>query len=180
MIKKPGKGHIHCPICKGTGTITEDAKEYEFHTRDPLTSRCLICDGSGTIGARTKLPDGTPASTLSGRSLNVSAKRMKREKKEDTPHDSIARRGIRPESIEDEIARLLNLPHPTIGPRLTKVLNSGKDFLVVTDSEPYYLDVYALIRDQERKQKTWDAEDEERYISALHNEIARLKEVTNG
>jgi hypothetical protein len=79
--------------------------------------------------------------------------------------------------------------------RLKKVLASGKKFLIVTETEPYYLVVYSLIRNQERKQGTWSWEDEEAYVEALMadrqrmiTEITTLKrqndainqEVTNG
>ena len=58
------RGYITCPICQGKGTITEDAREYEFVTRDPKTDTCLICAGKGLLPVSAKLPDGTPASRL--------------------------------------------------------------------------------------------------------------------
>lgn len=51
-------GRMPCPICKGKGHVTENAEQFEFHTRDPQTSECLICAGTGRIGPRKKLPDG--------------------------------------------------------------------------------------------------------------------------
>ena len=54
-------GKIRCPICQGSGKVTEDAQEYVFETRDPRTNVCLICGGSGKIHNRVKLPDGVPA-----------------------------------------------------------------------------------------------------------------------
>lgn len=50
------KGMKQCPICHGTGKLHEDAKEYEFLTRDPRTDRCLYCDGRGYVGARKAAP----------------------------------------------------------------------------------------------------------------------------
>lgn len=61
-----------------------------------------------------------------------------------------------------------------MSPRLIKVLASGKEFLIVTETEPYYLVVYSLIRDQERKQGTWSWEDEDAYVEAIMDEKKRL------
>lgn len=55
------KGKMKCPICHGKGKITENAEEYMFETRDPETNTCLICMGTGLVGVRKVLPDGTPA-----------------------------------------------------------------------------------------------------------------------
>lgn len=52
------KGKMTCPICAGTGKITEDSQEYEFQTRDPHTQTCLTCSGTGEVAPRKKLPDG--------------------------------------------------------------------------------------------------------------------------
>ena len=52
------KGKMTCPICQGTGKITEDANEYEFQTRDPHSETCLTCSGTGEVAPRKKLPDG--------------------------------------------------------------------------------------------------------------------------
>ena len=52
------KGKMTCPICQGTGKITEDANEYEFQTRDPHSETCLTCSGTGLVPPRKKLPDG--------------------------------------------------------------------------------------------------------------------------
>jgi len=76
-----------------------------------------------------------------------------------------------------------------LSPRLSKVLASGKEFLLVTETEPYYLDVYRIIRQQEKEQGTWTQQDEERYVEALEDRIKELdsclrrndkKEVGNG
>jgi len=52
------KGKMSCPICQGTGRITEDSNEYEFQTRDPHTQTCLTCSGTGLVAPRKRLPDG--------------------------------------------------------------------------------------------------------------------------
>jgi len=46
------KGYKQCGICKGTGKVTE-GWDYEFMLRDPITSRCLNCDGSGLVPSRS-------------------------------------------------------------------------------------------------------------------------------
>jgi len=49
---------MQCPVCKGQGKISEDSNEYMFETREPQTNVCLICAGTGLVGARKLLPDG--------------------------------------------------------------------------------------------------------------------------
>ena len=46
-------GKLTCPVCAGTGKIKEDTNEYEFITRDPQTSRCLVCSGLCFVGTST-------------------------------------------------------------------------------------------------------------------------------
>lgn len=58
---------MKCPVCKGTGKITEDASEYVFETRSPQSDVCLICSGTGLIGPRKVLPDGVPAYLLAAK-----------------------------------------------------------------------------------------------------------------
>ncbi|GAB1366001.1 hypothetical protein MASR1M36_08720 [Candidatus Cloacimonadaceae bacterium] len=58
-MDKPKRRRMTCPVCSGTGIIKENSEEYSFVTRDPLTSKCLICNGEGFVGPRKKLPDGT-------------------------------------------------------------------------------------------------------------------------
>lgn len=48
-------------------------------------------------------------------------------------------------------------------PRLAKVLMSGKYFIVVTHTEPYFREVYDLIRNNEMKNGTWTDECEDIY-----------------
>jgi hypothetical protein len=63
-MDKPKNRRMTCPVCSGTGIIKENSEEYTFVTRDPLTSKCLICNGEGFVGPRKKLPDGTEAHQL--------------------------------------------------------------------------------------------------------------------
>lgn len=60
MLQKPPHTII-CPICKGKGSLTEDAETYQFVTRDPQTNTCLICAGRGWMSPNKKLPDGRKA-----------------------------------------------------------------------------------------------------------------------
>jgi hypothetical protein len=58
------KGYITCPVCRGAGKVTENSRKYDFVTRDPKTSGCLICAGTGHVPTRHLLPDGTRARDL--------------------------------------------------------------------------------------------------------------------
>ncbi len=62
------------------------------------------------------------------------------------------------ESLEKEIREL-----ESFHPRAINLLRKKKNFLVVSDTEKYYLEVYGLIRNSERASGTWTSEDEERY-----------------
>lgn len=48
-------------------------------------------------------------------------------------------------------------------PRALKLLTKMKEFLVVAHDEPYYWDVYNMIRDSEMIRDTWTEEDEARF-----------------
>jgi hypothetical protein len=63
-MDKPKRRRMTCPICSGTGIIKENSEEYSFVTRDPQTSKCLVCNGEGFVGPRKKLPDGTEVHQL--------------------------------------------------------------------------------------------------------------------
>lgn len=52
-------------------------------------------------------------------------------------------------------------------PRAMKLLKKQKPFLVVANDEPYYRQVYDLIRDQEMQNGTWTTSDEWHYEDAL-------------
>ena len=74
--------------------------------------------------------------------------------------------------IQPSVPNFLEL---ALNPRLNKVLASGKEFLIVTETEPYYTEVFRMIRSQERKQGTWTAEDETRYVCHLETKIKQLE-----
>jgi hypothetical protein len=181
------KGSIECPICRGTGKVAENAQEYEFETRDSITSRCLICNGSGYVGAYKKLPDGTPARELHKlhktpasrprqSRLNVSKKAVINPEAVDT--EEAANTGIaraEQNNVEgDEPKEKPMFLKMALDHRLNKVLGSGKQFLIITETEPYYLVVYAMIRSQEMKKNTWTWEDENAYVEAIMTERQRL------
>ena len=58
------KGFETCPVCHGEGTITENKEEYEYQHRDPVTERCLFCDGSGYVRNAKKPPEATPVAPI--------------------------------------------------------------------------------------------------------------------
>ncbi|MCB5262564.1 MAG: hypothetical protein LHW64_06790 [Candidatus Cloacimonetes bacterium] len=219
-------GKLTCPVCAGAGKIKEDTNEYEFLTRDPQTSRCLVCSGKGWVGTRTKLPNGKPVTELiephlrnakkvaKGKDLipdlgldrsvpeelKQGALNVSRKKRATTEDTEGAEKSIMCEVKDPVILELLATTEDTEGsekpvryelprfvematnPRLNKVLASGKDFLIITDTEPYYLDVFRMIRAQEKIQESWTLEDDERYIEALEREIELMttREANNG
>jgi len=48
-------------------------------------------------------------------------------------------------------------------PRVFKLMDKGKYFVVVAFDEPYFLKVYSMIREQEMKIGRWTDEDEKVY-----------------
>jgi hypothetical protein len=57
-------------------------------------------------------------------------------------------------------------------PRALKLLTKMKEFLVVAHDEPYYWDVYGMIRKSEMGRNTWTEEDESRYREKWVEEAA--------
>lgn len=51
--------------------------------------------------------------------------------------------------------------------RAGKLLKKGKYFLVVAIDEPYFLDVYTLIRNEEISKGRWTYDDQARFDAAL-------------
>jgi len=200
-------GKPRCPVCQGTGTVKEDAQEYEFVTRDPRTSRCMVCAGTGILNPSTKLPNGKRAFEVwrngrpisQQRRLNVSKKAVINPDvpaeipdigiDRSVPKDAILPwEGKRQDDVLGIGERFEALRHEgeirvTSKARysqLNKVLASGKEYLIVAETEPYYMEVWMMIRAQERAQGTWSSADEERYVSALEERYKALKEVQNG
>lgn len=52
-------------------------------------------------------------------------------------------------------------------PRALKLMRKKKDFIVVADDEPYYLDAYKTIRAQEKQKGTWTEMDEKVFQSKV-------------
>lgn len=50
--------------------------------------------------------------------------------------------------------------------RAAKLMRKKKNFLVVAEDEPYFMDVYNLIRNQEIANHTWTSADEHNYDAA--------------
>lgn len=88
MLQKPPHTII-CPICKGSGSLTEDAEIYQFVTRDPQTNTCLICAGRGWMSPNKKLPDGRKAGKVNPKPAKIPAyKKGCPEPKPMAPHSS--------------------------------------------------------------------------------------------
>lgn len=57
-------------------------------------------------------------------------------------------------------------------PRAVKLLSRHKPFLVVANDEPYYMQVYAMIRDHEKQIGRWSEIDERNYQAAQQERAA--------
>jgi hypothetical protein len=93
----------------------------------------------------------------------------------ETGHCHPEKRRGRPKKAEGKEGNGLIIPS-----YLRKVLESGKRFLVITETDPYYLVVCMEIRKLQIKRKDWSAYDEEGYIKALEDAVLRQMEVSNG
>ena len=51
-------------------------------------------------------------------------------------------------------------------PHAVRLLRRGENFVVVAEHEPYFMQVYDLIRQNEKSKGTWTDEDEYLYQSA--------------
>jgi len=56
-------------------------------------------------------------------------------------------------------------------PRAMKLMRKRKNFLVIAEDEPYFLDVYREIRKHEQKSGRWTEEDEIYYLKAKEANI---------
>ncbi|MDD3535186.1 MAG: hypothetical protein PHC50_03455 [Candidatus Cloacimonetes bacterium] len=161
------KGIITCPICQGSGKITENQEEYEFLHRDPITSRCLVCDGSGKIGVRKKLPDGRPARSLVGNKLNVSAKRK-------SAHSSQAAADLHPCNRQMIITDIEELP--SLGGS-DPIYTEG---LLISPEHPCFHEMLSFFRKTAQRAGIWSDARERLYIQYLERTISELKEANNG
>ena len=65
-------------------------------------------------------------------------------------------------------------------PRVEKVLLSGKGFLIITSTEPYFGEAYNMIREQEIAQGTWTHGDQLLFGELMREfELNMLKGETN-
>ena len=51
--------------------------------------------------------------------------------------------------------------------RAKKLMNKAKTFVVVAVDEPYFKQVYDLVREREKQIGRWTAEDEKLYLAAI-------------
>ena len=65
--------------------------------------------------------------------------------------------------MKTELAHIKLARFITFHPRAYKLLEKNKPFLVVAEDEPYYLDVYNMIRSSELENGTWTNGDEIKY-----------------
>lgn len=165
------KGVSECPVCNGKGTLTEDARGYEFVTRDPKTSRCLVCSGRGHINGRTKLPNGQEAHTiLSGKRLNVSRKASKQIVPDVGIDLSV------PADLVKEVKEVESVVREQEGHWPTRYIMPDGSFLV-RPTDPQYLDVLRRARQHARSRGTWSSWDELRYVDALERVIDGLNDM---
>ena len=59
-------------------------------------------------------------------------------------------------------------------PRAAKLMRKRKEFVVVAIDEPYFRDVYDLIRDHEMDKGTWEIGDQNCYVDSLAKNRALL------
>jgi len=85
------------------------------------------------------------------------------------PNEEIAelrQRIVEAEEMEQEAIREIGWLRAKMGqihPRVWKLQENGRFFLVVGEHEPYFPAVYLMIRGHERAQGTWTEHDEQRF-----------------
>lgn len=62
---------------------------------------------------------------------------------------------------------LMSTDKPSINARALKLMDEHKDFIVISEDEPYYLEVYDRIREIETLKGSWSATDEREYQAAV-------------
>lgn len=127
-------------------------------------SRCNViaehCPEGGVYWALWQMMSGKTVSTRSTRLYHI--RNAKKERSENVPE--CGWKIFNPEPIHEHKPE--EEQEYSISKRLEKVLRSGKEFLIVTDTEPYYHDVYNTIRIHEKNKGTWTKEDEEAFEEA--------------
>mgnify|MGYP000884131889 CR=1 FL=1 len=173
------KGYITCPVCKGAGRVTENYRKYDFVTRDPRTSGCLICSGTGQVPTNHLLPDGTRARDLPLKLAKVTdtKRRAIPELPLETPppvaqHSNAAD----PEPPVAQHSNAADLEWATTATEVSDLLTLAQDALIIESTHPAYPQVYASLRAFERARGTWDTRDEDAYIAGLHAHITHLQD----
>ena len=78
-------------------------------------------------------------------------------------HDVLLARTSELTAERDSLREVVEKLHP----RVFRLIEKGREFLVVGIHEPYYRQVYDLIRSREQDTKTWTEGDEECYARAV-------------
>lgn len=183
---------MRCPSCQGKGKVTEDREQYDFVSRDPLTSRCHVCNGTGEVGPRKMLPNGrytyeyyrdNPAAKSP---VEASSGRVQAPKVDigiDTSVPPATRLNVSPKSrrssVEAASCSLSTSSTPSTS-YSRRILSSGQAYLLVPESSSIFLEVYDHIRSAEMASGSWTPEDEELYILAYKSELNKLKEAIHG
>lgn len=173
----PPKGQMTCPACSGQGKITEDKNKYDFISRDPKTSACLICSGSGHVGNRQLLPNGKPVTSL------AAATQPKRRASRGL---DLPRRGITPLPQPNDADDLEPGPYPDPSPEeLNRAIDAALERkpspiaaafsdLSISRAHPDYAAIYSILRARSRVEGTWTATNEEEYVDGLLYHINQL------
>lgn len=191
------KGYITCPVCKGAGRVTENSLKYDFVTRDPKTSGCLICAGTGKVPISHLLPDGTRARDLPLKLAKVTdtKRRAIPELPLETPppvaqHSNAAsdpaspaepldlalsRRGIDPDPVAQH-SNAADLEWATTATDVSDLLTLAQNALIIESTHPAYPKLYATLRTFEINRGKWDHMDEDAYIAGLHAHITHLQD----
>ena len=75
------------------------------------------------------------------------------------------------ELMHKEQKRLADRDMKLLCCRAGRLLRKGKPFVVVACDEPYYLDVYRLIRQHEKAKGEWSEYDEECFMGAVNQPV---------
>lgn len=168
-----------CMICNGEGWLNPSTRlpngkrVFEVFRKDNVTQKT---GSTGSAGSKEVMDSSLRWNDKNGKRLNVSKKAVVNPETVDTgvgyapgvdnmdKMEGMDKPGAERPKEPYEAPMFLEM---ALNPRLNKVLASGKEFLIVTETEPYYLDVYRMIRKQEKKQGTWTQQDEERYVEVL-------------
>lgn len=170
-----GRGETKCPICGGRGFLTENSQEYEFITRDPLTSVCLTCCGRGKVGAQKKLPNGVKVHEL---------KKQQRRKQDVAQSESGRRvnvsRGARIRTVSTEgteSAESADIGKEGVGLDSSASPQNEGGALVIERDHALYLPIFRELRAWGRVEGKWDSAAEARYVEALERRLQDMEKL---